>query len=118
MNYKILMSHLVISFRSNGCGKILKVSCASIYLFMTLSIQVLMFIYVIMLISFLLSLLQNLDSKLSKLTIHNAFDVLAIMRLFFLNQSKNAIYNVLNLLIIKCLMNDFMFSMWFNYLHS
>ncbi len=47
---------------------------------MTLSIQVLMFVYVIMLISFLLSLLQNLDSKLSNVTIHNAFDVLAIMR--------------------------------------
>jgi len=39
-----------------------------------------MFIYVIMLISFLLSLLQNLDSKLSNVTIHNAFHVLAIMR--------------------------------------
>jgi hypothetical protein len=49
---------------------------------MTLSIQGLMFIYVIMLISFLLSLLKNLDSKLSQVTIHNAFDVLAIMKLF------------------------------------
>jgi hypothetical protein len=82
---------------------------------MTLSIQVLMFIYVIMLISFLLSLLKNLDSKLSQVNIHNAFDVLAIMRLFFLNQSKNAIYNVLNLLMTKRFMNDFMFS---NFLHS
>jgi hypothetical protein len=49
---------------------------------MTLSIQVLMFIYVIMLISFLLSILQNLDSKLSNVIIHNAFDVLKTMRLF------------------------------------
>jgi hypothetical protein len=49
---------------------------------MTFSIQVLMFIYVIMLIYFLRSLLQNLDSKLSYVTNHNAFNVLAIMRLF------------------------------------
>jgi hypothetical protein len=82
MNYKILMSHLVTSFRSNGCGKFLKVRGASIYILMTLSIQVLMFIYVIMLISFFLSLLQNLNSKLSNVAIHNAFDVLAIMSLF------------------------------------
>jgi hypothetical protein len=35
-----------------------------------------------MLISFLLSLLQNLDRKLSNVTIYNVFDVLAIMRSF------------------------------------
>jgi hypothetical protein len=55
---------------------------ASIYILKTLSIQVLMFIYVVMLIIFLLSILQNLDSKLSNVTIHNSFDVLKIMRLF------------------------------------
>jgi hypothetical protein len=78
---------------------------------MTLSIQVLMFIYVIMLISFLLSLLQNLDSKLSNVTIHNAFNVLAITRLFFQINQKNAIYKVLNLLIIKCCMNDYVIQL-------